>query len=276
MIDPLQARIEELAAQFAGTAGVAARNLATRAEVRVNDAVSFPTASMIKIVILFELVRQCAKGQAQLWERITLRDSDKTLGSGLLTVFDAGANLTLHDLAVMMMAISDNTATNILIDRLGQYAINQAARDAGMFDTELRNKIDFEKINVSKESLAVSTPRDFVSFLAALRRCELIPAGYVEQVLDVMRIQKHIEPIRKLLPVDPYAREFGDPEEVWVASKTGGLKGVRCEGGLIHAPRAEWALCVMTKDFNDPPWTPDNPGTAFISAVSRAVYDARW
>src|SRR3954447_9979383 len=117
MIDPLQARIEELAAQFAGTAGVAARNLATRAEVRVNDAVSFPTASMIKIVILFELVRQCAKGQAQLWERITLRDSDKTLGSGLLTVFDAGANLTLHDLAVMMMAISDNTATNILIDR---------------------------------------------------------------------------------------------------------------------------------------------------------------
>src|SRR5437763_11399085 len=193
MTDPLQARIEELAAQFAGTAGVAARNLATGEEVRVNDAVSFPTASTIKILILFELVRQCAKGQAQLWERITLRDSDKTLGSGLLTAFDAGANLTLHDLAVMMMAISDNTATNMLIDRLGQYAINQAARDAGMYDTELRNKIDFEKIRESHDNLAVSTPRDFVTFLSALRRGELVPTGYVEQVLDVMRIQKYIE-----------------------------------------------------------------------------------
>ena len=92
-------------------------------------------------------------------------------------------------------------------------------------------------------------------------------------LLDVMRIQKHIEPIRKLLPVDPYAREFGEPEEVWVASKTGGLKGVRCEGGLIHTPRAEWALCVMTKGFDDPPWSPDNSGSQFISEVSRAVYD---
>jgi beta-lactamase class A len=263
-----------MASEFQGTAGVAAHNLHTGEEIRVNAATSFPTASMIKILILFELVRQCAKGQAQLWERITLRDEDKTLGSGLLAAFDAGANLTLHDLAVMMMAISDNTATNVLIDRLGQFAINQAARDAGMFATELRNKIDFEKIHASHDNLAVTTPRDFAAFLAALRRGELIPGGYVEQILDVMRIQKHIEPIRKLLPVDPYAREFGDPEEVWVASKTGGLKGVRTEAGLVHAPRAEWSLCIMTKDFNDPPWTPDNTGSAFISNVSRAIYEA--
>src|SRR5207248_8409744 len=143
---------------------------ATGEEIRVNDTAAFPTASMIKILIRFELVRQCAKGQAHLWERMTLRDEDKTLGSGLLAAFDAGANLTLHDLAVMMMAISDNTATNLLIDRLGQYAINQAARDAGMLDTELRNKIDFEKIRASHDNLAVSTPRDFVIFLSALPR----------------------------------------------------------------------------------------------------------
>jgi len=274
MSESLQARIEALASGFPGSAGVAARHLGTGAEVRVNDTDSFPTASMIKILILFELVRQCAKGQAHLWERVTLRDVDKTLGSGLLSAFDAGANLTLRDLAVMMMAISDNTATNVLIDRLGQYAINQACRDARMFDTELRGKIDFEKLRASPDNLAVTTPRDFVTFLTALRRGELIPAGYVEQVLDVMRIQKYIEPIRKRLPVNPYAREFGEAEEVWVASKTGGLQGVRCEGGLVHTPRAEWALCVMTRGFNDPVWSADNRGAAFISTISRLIYDA--
>src|SRR5207248_2143203 len=166
MSAPLQSRIDDLAAQFPGTAGVSARNLATGEELRGNDILSYPTASMISILLLFEMVRESANGRAQAWTRTTLRCADNTFGTGLLS---------------------------------------------------------------------------------ALRRGELVPTGYVEQVLDVMRIQKYIEPIRKLLPADPYAREFGDPEDVWVASKTGGLKGVRTEAGLVHTPRAEWALCVMTK-----------------------------
>ena len=270
----LQTQVEQLCAAFVGTAGVAARNLATGAEVRVNDAVSFPTASMIKIPILFELVRQCAQGGAQMWERVTLRKADKTLGSGLLLDFDEGANLTLRDLAVMMMAFSDNTATNMLIDRLGIRAVNQACREAGMHATELRNRIDFDKIRETNDALAVTTPADFCHFLSALRRGELIPEGQVEQMLGIMRIQKYIEPLRKALPFNPYAAEFGEPLEVWVASKTGSLKGVRCEGGLVHTPAAEWAICVMTRDSPDTAWTTDHAGVRFISEVSRTVYAA--
>lgn len=270
----LQEQIEQMAAEFSGTAGLAARNLTTGEEIRVNADLSFPTASMIKIVILYELVRQCARGQAQLWERMTLRKTDKTLGSGLLVDFDEGANLTLRDLAVMMMAISDNTATNLLIDRLGKHAVNEAAREAGMARTELRNKIDFDQIRQSNDNLAVSVPQDFCDFLTALHRGELIPPPFVEQMLGIMRIQKYIEPLRKHLPFDPYAFEFGKPQEIWIASKTGGLQGVRTEAGLIHTERADWAICVMTKDFGDAVSAADNKGSAFISQASKTLFDA--
>jgi len=96
----------------------------------------------------------------------------------------------------------------------------------------------------------------------------------VEQMLGIMRIQKYIEPMRRLLPFNPYGFEFGEPQDVWVASKTGSLKGVRCESGLVHAPAAEWALSVCTRDCEDNSFTSDNTGVRFISDVSRAVFDA--
>lgn len=271
--ESLQQRLEALCAAFPGTPGVCARNLATGEEVAINAGLRFPTASMIKIMILFEMLRACARGEAELGERITLRREDRTLGSGLLMDFDAGANLTLRDLAVMMMAISDNTATNVLIDRLGKDAINRAIREAGMADTELRHRIDFDLLRASAENLAVTTPRDFVRFFTALRRGELLPEALVEELLRIMRIQKYIEPMRKLLPFNPYDAEFGRDPKVWVASKTGGLDGVRCEGGLVHAYGVEWSLVVCAKDFQSPVSAYDNPGSELISQVSRAVFE---
>jgi beta-lactamase class A len=270
----VQREVERLAAGIEGIAGVAARNLATGEEVGVNADVSFPTASMIKVLVLFELLRQCEGRTASMTERIALRNVDRTRGSGLLVDMDEGLALTLRDLSILMMAISDNTATNMLIDRAGREAINQACRDAGMTSTELRGKIDFDRIRESNDNLAVTTPRDFVHFLSGLRRGDLLPEARVEEMLGIMRIQKYIEPLRRLLPFNPYGSEFGEPQEVWVASKTGSLKGVRCEGGLVHTPAAEWAICVMVKDSPDNTWTSDNVATRFIGEISRAIYDA--
>ncbi|MGV3720979.1 MAG: serine hydrolase [Actinomycetota bacterium] len=271
---PVQARVEALCAAFPGVAGVAAHHLSTGEAVRVNDAVSFPTASMIKICILFELVRRCAKGEAQLSERMTLREADRTRGSGLLVDFDEGASLTLKDLAVLMMAISDNTATNMLIDRLGIHAINQACREAGMRETELRNRIDFDKIRESNDNLAVTTPADFCGFLGALYRGELMPAVMVEQMLSIMRIQKYMGVrLRRHLPYNPYAEEFGEQQDLWVASKTGTLKGAACEGGLIGGPRGAWAIVVMTKECTAPSTGSMSASDGFIAEVSRAVWE---
>jgi beta-lactamase class A len=275
LTDTLPARLTDRAAQFPGIAGIAARNLATGEEVRIHDATPFPTASMIKIMILFELVRRCASGGAQWSERLTLAPTDRTLGSGLLVDFDPGAALTLKDLAVLMMAISDNTATNVLIDRLGIDAINAACREAGMRATELRNKIDFESIRESNDNLAVTAPADFCDFLSALHRGEVLPADQVERMLAIMRIQKYMGTrLRRFLPYNPYAEEFGEQQDLWVASKTGTLKGAACEGGLIGSRRATWALVVMTKECTAESTGSVGAGDQFIAEVSQDVFEA--
>ncbi len=90
----------------------------------------------------------------------------------------------------------------------------------------------------------------------------------------MLRIQKYIEPLRRELPADPYAREFGEPEPVWVASKTGSLSGIRVDAGLVHTPRGEWAIAVMTKNGTDRRVTSDSEGVRLIARVSRVVFDA--
>ena len=273
--ETLQDRLAARAAQFPGIAGIAARNLATGEAVRVNETTSFPTASMIKIMVLFELVRRCAGGEAEWSHRLTLTPTDRTRGSGLLVDFDPGAALTLRDLAVLMMAISDNTATNMLVDYLGIDAINAACRAAGMTATELRNPIDFDLIRESNDNLAVTTPADFADFLGALHRGELLPPDQVERLLSIMRIQKYMGTrLRRFLPYNPYAEEFGEAQELWVASKTGTLKGAACEGGLIGSRNATWSLVVMTKECTAESTGSVGAGDLFIAEVSREVFEA--
>jgi len=270
----LREQLQELSDGFSGIAGIAAHHLDSDEDVALNDTAPFPTASSIKIFVLFELVRQHQRDNAHIWERMTLRDVDKTPGSGMLYDFLDGANLTLHDLAVLMMGISDNTATNMLIGRLGVGGVNEAIREVGLCDTVLNGPIDFDRIRESNDNLAVSTPRDFVSFFTRLLRGEIMSQGGVDMMLDIMRIQKNIEPIRRYLPFNPYAREFGEQQDMWVASKTGSLKGVRCEAGAIQTRRGAYALAVMTKDGQDPTFTSENEGTLFISKASKLIYDA--
>lgn len=90
-----------------------------------------------------------------------------------------------------------------------------------------------------------------------------------------MCIQKHMgNPLRRHLPYDPYALEFGEAQENWIASKTGGLSGVRTEAGIIHTARADWALCVMTKGYVKEEEGSDDPGSRFIAEVSRLCFEA--
>jgi beta-lactamase class A len=173
---------------------------------------------------------------------------------------------------VLMMAISDNTATNMLIDRLGKEKINAMLRTAEITGIELRNKIDFDLIRQSNDNLAVGTPAEFVRLMTALWEGRILKPKHRDAALKIMRIQKYIEPIRRYLPFNPYAAEFGEPQDLWIASKTGGLSGVRCESGLIGSGDTLYALSVMGKECTDKSAQPDNEGTLAIATASELVY----
>src|SRR5437879_3563156 len=197
--------LAELSDHFSGRLGIAARHLGTGEELTVHADESFPTASSIKIAVLIELYRQAQAGELSLRERQKYTVRDRTLGSGLMSDLDEGLEPTLPDLAGLMMAISDNTATNMLIDRLGKERINATLRGAGVTGIELRNKIDFDLIRQSNDNLAVGTPMEFVRLMTALWEGRILEARHRDGVLQVMRIQKYIEPIRRYLPYNPYA-----------------------------------------------------------------------
>lgn len=268
MTDSLHAALSALAAGFSGRAGIAATAIDGERSVAVNADELFPTASAIKVFVLYAL----HDSGLDLSERVVVRD--KTLGSGVLAHLDAGLSPTLGDLGVLMMMLSDNTATNLLVDRIGVEKINAAIRAAGLTQTELRGRIDFTKMSEDKAALGVATPAELVRFFVRLRRGELLSAEATERYLDVLRIQKYIEPLRRFLPANPYAREFGEEEPVWVASKTGSLAGVRVECGLVHTPDREWAIAVMTREGKDLRVSSDNEGILLVANASRIVFEA--
>ena len=261
--------VRRIAAKFSGTLGVAAHNLKSGETITLNADTAFPTASMVKIGILLELFRQREAGKLALDDVVVVRKKDKTAGSGLIEKMDPQTPLTLYNLAVLMNAISDNTATNVLIDRLGIGAVNQAMREAGMERTRINRKIVFTpKRKLKYPHFAVGTPRDFMKLMVNLYGGRLLNRQNTERMLTIMKIQKNMGNLTRYLNFNPYGRDA----QAWVASKTGSITGTRNETGIIHTRRGAHVVAVMTKGCKDKRWTPDNEGTVAVARVSEALY----
>lgn len=269
----LEETLEPILREFRGHVGLAVEHLESGEKLAVRADVPCAAASMIKIAVLAELFRQRDRDALRLDDELELGEEDKVAGSGILASLTPGRRYTLRDLGILMMAISDNTATNLLIGRLGIDAVNAFMRGAGMTRTELRSAIDLNLLARDNNALAVGTPADFVLLLAGLERREILSASSCDEILEIMKIQKYMERMNRFLPFSPYTRDIGMPQYVSVASKTGSLNGVRTEAGTVRTPRNVWALCVMARGSPDRRWTSDNEGVRLIARVSRVVYE---
>jgi beta-lactamase class A len=269
----LEEKLGRLIRGFRGEVGVAMEHLETGDKLGIRADAQCAAASMIKIVVLAELFRRRDQGLLRLDEELELEKGAKVAGSGILGSLTCGRRYTLYDLGVLMMSISDNTATNMLIGRLGIDAVNTFMRDIGMGGTELRSAIDLKRLARDSNALAVGTPADFVLLLTGLERRVVLSPRSCNEILEIMKIQKYTERMNRFLPFSPYVRDIGMPQYVSVASKTGSLYGVRTEAGTVRTPRNVWALCVMARGNTDPRWNSDNEGSRLIAHISREVYE---
>jgi beta-lactamase class A len=251
----LQSRLERTAASLDGVMGIYARNLETGQAFAVNANHVFPQGSSIKIPILITLLRQDQLGRLHLSDRVTIRRAQLVGGSGVLQFFgDGSSSLSLHDLAVLMIVLSDNTATNILIDRVGMASVNAEIRRAGLVHTRLERKMmDTAAERTGHEN--VSTPREMATLLAQLYRGRLLDPAHTALALHLLEDYK-VTPLRA-----------GVPAGIPVADKPGLLLGVRCDTGLVLLQRAPYVLSVMTSYDTENP----SPNQA-ITAVSHAVF----
>ena len=165
MTTPIVAAIEQELAAFAGTGAVYARNFATGEEVGVGADTTQATASTIKVPILVELFRQVEAGRISLDTPLTSTADNFAPGSGVLRDLSLGITLRAEDVATLMIVVSDNTATNMLIDALGLHAINATMAEFGCPETRLVNRIHFPTIGDDAKNLAVTTPRSLARLM---------------------------------------------------------------------------------------------------------------
>lgn len=250
------AAIGEVESELDGVLGLALKDLETGGTFFLNEREVFPQASSIKIAILFELFKQAEEGRLKLDEFVALDEARKVEGSGVLFLLGRpGISLSLRDLAVLMVVLSDNTATNALIDRVGMEAVNKRLDGLRLPKTRLRRRMmDLRAAAEGREN--VSTPLEMMTLLERIWKGGALGGPYREELLAILAIPKD-SPLRA-----------GVPEGVEVAEKPGALEAVRCDSGIVMLPGRPYVLCVMTTYLKR-----DADGDPAIARVSRIVYE---
>jgi beta-lactamase class A len=246
-------RLDKAAAGVDGAVGYCIIDLTSGDRFERAAGQVFPTASTIKLAILYELMARADEGALSLDDTITL-DRKRAVPGGIL--YELGTPvLSLRDYANVMVIESDNTATNVLIARLGMEAITARMAKAGLSATKLRRyMIDLDAAKRGLEN--VSTPADLARLLELFHKATGLTPARQEEALRILRKPKS-SPIRSAVPSD-----------IAVASKTGGLEGVRADTAIVYAKNRPFVFVAMTTFLQD-----EGAGDAAIEEMARTAYN---
>jgi beta-lactamase class A len=216
----------------AGVIGYSLLDLRTGKTAGFREDVLFPTASTIKIAVLLGLTTRVHRKELSWEQRFSVGPENKVGGSGILSLLKHQVDLSLWDLASLMIALSDNHATNICIDLAGMSLVNDLLDGLGLTRTRLRRKMmDLEAVKRGNENVA--TPHELTLLLEKLYRAQGIPTAVAADVLKILELPKS----------GPFADAL--PPDVRRANKTGGLSRVRVDAGVIYLPGRDFCLAVM-------------------------------
>jgi len=234
LFQKLDATIQSEARVLDGVLGVFVLDLTTNHTISFNADETFPTASTIKIAILAELFRQAQLGKLNLNDPYVLQSKDLVGGSGISSALTPGTTkLTLRDVATLMISVSDNSMTNVIIDRIGMDNVNALLDSLGLSRTRLRRKMmDIKAAAEGREN--TSTPREISQLLEALYKGKVLNKQFTEDFFTLLSIHKESY-IPRLLA-----------EDLRIANKPGELEGVRNDCGIIFTGKRPYSLCVMS------------------------------
>ncbi len=241
---------------FDGVMGVVIRDLTDGREFAVNADDIFPSASSIKLPLLAELYRESQSGTgAKLTDPYTFRKEDLVDDSAVMQNLTPGVSrITNHDLAGFVVAVSDNAASNVLIERVGMDNVNRMLDGLGLHQTRLRRKmIDLQAAKKGNEN--VSTPHEMAALLEDIYRNKILNPATTEEFFNLMCTKKE-SPLPKLLP-----------DDTRIANKPGELDGVRNDSGIVFVKGRPYVISVMTTYAHD-----DHAATEAISRISLVAY----
>lgn len=232
----------------------------------------FPAASVIKIAVALEVLCAIDAGTLDASALLELREDDKVIGSGVLAALGAGLRLPISDVLYLSMSISDNTAANLLVDRVGVASVNARLAGLGLTTTRLRGKI-FVPGDAGDGELSPSTPAELVTLMRRIYRRDGLPAAVCEKLLALLARTQTASTIGRGLPDERFPGVGTAPAAITLAYKTGSLAGVVAEAAVVETPHATYAVAVMSEGSGDARPNHDNVGRVMLGAISRAVYD---
>ena len=264
----LEKRIEAELKSYDGRMGIYADDLHGHV-ISIGADEPYETASTIKTYILACLFDEVEKGNASLEDLLTYQESHVVDGSGVLCALETGATFRVKDVATLMIIVSDNVATNMLIDYLGIDTINHCIQKLGCKDTVLHNSLHFDRYR----KLGTTTPRDYASMFIRLAKGELISPEADRKMLEIFKKQHYNSMITKDFPPVYMDSDNTDDVMIHVASKSGSMDACRNDGGIVYTPYGPYVLVMLNKEFSDAMYYPAHPATVFGARVSRMLLD---
>ena len=251
----LEANINEVDRGLDGVLGVAILDLGSGKKFVLRGDDVFPQASSIKIAVLAELYRQAQAGKLKLTDLYTVQAADLVPDSTIMGGLTPGVTrITLRDLATMMVAVSDNSATNVLIDRVGMENVNALMDSLGFSHTRLRRKMmDLKAASEGREN--ISTPAEMMALLEDLYRGKVLNKEMTADFFIMLSTPKS-----SFIPRDL-------PEGLKIANKPGELEGVRNDSGVVFVENRPYVICVMTTYLHR-----ERDGEEAIAKISAAAY----
>jgi beta-lactamase class A len=251
----LESAIHDVDQHLDGVMGVAIEDLKTGDHFFLHENEVFAQASSIKIAVLANLFLQVQQGKLKLTDLYTVQASDLVPDSDIMGgLTPSVTRVTLRDLATMMVAVSDNSATNVLIDRVGMDNVNAMLDSVGLAHTRLRRKMmDLEAAKQGREN--VSTPREMMTLLEAIYRGKLLNQESTADFFKVLSTNKD-----SWIPRDL-------PANLKIANKPGSLEAVRNDSGIVFVESRPYVICVMTAFLGN-----ERDGEEAISKISLAAW----
>ncbi len=279
----LNARLASIAAAHPGVVTLYARNLKTGQTAALKPDLPVQTASVIKLAILLDAAEAIRSGKATLSEKLVLQKDNQAPGSGVLNDLDTPLTLTLKDVLTLMVVVSDNTATNMAIDRFGVSNIDATIRAAGLHDTWLYKKVfrpatEPMPADQPRYGLGKTTAREMASILERLVECRLDLNDGPAKPSDGPICGAMLGMLRKQQDRDSLPRylETLDTSEQGsaIGNKTGALDDVRNDVAIIASKSGPIVIAAFTQSNADQRWTGDNEAEKTLGKLGQAVVTA--
>jgi beta-lactamase class A len=263
----LDTRVKAEIATFKGNVSLFAKNLDTGETYGLGADERVRTASTIKIAVMVEAFARVAEGKAKWSDELVLTKAARYGGSGVLPELSDGLRLTLRDCVNLMMVVSDNTATNLVLDYLSTDAVNARMDALGFKQIRILRRVGSGgeskegKVEDNKRfGLGVATPREMVMLLEKLERGEIVSAAVSREMIDLMKREQGRYAIGRTL-------------DLRMATKYGALDHLRSAIGIIYTKKGRIAMAITCDDIPETNWTVDNPGYLLMSRLSVVLID---